>query len=197
MAIEKFTKLTSGGVPVNIENIDTDQIIPARFLKAVERKGFGDNLFRDWRYDKAGEPVASFPLNDPKYKGKILFAGKNFGCGSSREHAAWALYDYGFRVVVSSFFADIFRNNALNCGLLPLRVSEKFLADAFATIAADPAAQFEVDLEAQTIVNLTTGAKEAFEIDGYKKECLMNGYDDVDYLLSIRPEIEAYEQKNA
>ncbi len=197
MAIEKFTKLTSGGVPVNIENIDTDQIIPARFLKAVERQGFGDNLFRDWRYDKAGEPVASFPLNDPKYKGKILFAGKNFGCGSSREHAAWALYDYGFRVVVSSFFADIFRNNALNCGLLPLRVSEKFLADAFATIAADPAAQFEVDLEAQTIVNLTTGAKEAFEIDGYKKECLMNGYDDVDYLLSIRPEIEAYEQKNA
>ena len=197
MAIEKFTKLTSDGVPVNIENIDTDQIIPARFLKAVERQGFGDNLFRDWRYDKAGEPVASFPLNDPKYKGKILFAGKNFGCGSSREHAAWALYDYGFRVVVSSFFADIFRNNALNCGLLPLRVSEKFLADAFATIAADPAAQFEVDLEAQTIVNLTTGAKEAFEIDGYKKECLMNGYDDVDYLLSIRPEIEAYEQKNA
>ena len=197
MAIEKFTKLTSGGVPVNIENIDTDQIIPARFLKAVERKGFGDNLFRDWRYDKAGDPVGSFPLNDPKYKGKILFAGKNFGCGSSREHAAWALYDYGFRVVVSSFFADIFRNNALNCGLLPLRVSEKFLADAFATIAADPAAQFEIDLEAQTIVNLTTGAKEAFEIDGYKKECLMNGYDDVDYLLSIRPEIEAYEQKNA
>ena len=197
MAIEKFTKLVSGSVPVNIENIDTDQIIPARFLKAVERKGFGDNLFRDWRYDKSGAEIADFPLNQGKYAGKILFAGKNFGCGSSREHAAWALYDYGFRAVVSSFFADIFRNNALNCGLLPLRVSESFLAEAFATIAADPSAQFKIDLEAQSITNLTTGAKERFEIDGYKKECLMNGYDDVDYLLSIRPEIGAYEQKNS
>lgn len=191
--MDKISKICSCGVPVNIENIDTDQIIPARFLKAVERKGFGDNLFRDWRYDKEDKPIADFPLNDAKYSGNILFAAKNFGCGSSREHAAWALYDYGFRVIVSSFFADIFKNNALNCGLLPLRVSEKFLTSAFESIDKDPKAQFEVDLPAQTITNVATGEKESFEIDGYKKECLMNGFDDVDYLVSIRPEIESYE----
>lgn len=193
MSIPKFTKLTSGGVPVNIENIDTDQIIPARFLKAVERKGFGDNLFRDWRYDKAGAKVAQFPLNDAAYSGEILFAAKNFGCGSSREHAAWALFDYGFKVVVSSFFADIFKGNALNNGLLPIQVSDSFLDGAFAAIAADSKAQFEVDLQAQTITNLTSGEKASFDIDSYKKECLLNGYDDVDYLLSIKPEIEAFE----
>lgn len=196
MAIDKFTRLNSGGVPVNIENIDTDQIIPARFLKAVERKGFGDNLFRDWRYDKAGDPVADFPLNDKAYNGSILFAAKNFGCGSSREHAAWAIYDYGFRVVVSSFFADIFRNNALNCGILPIRVSEQFLENAFASMHENPGTLFEVDLEAQTVTNKATGEQESFDIDGYKKECLLNGYDDVDYLRSIRPEIEKYEQEN-
>lgn len=196
MAIDKFVKMNSGGIPVNIENIDTDQIIPARFLKAVERKGFGDNLFRDWRYDKAGNPVAEFPLNDKSYSGSILFAAKNFGCGSSREHAAWAIYDYGFRVVVSSFFADIFRNNALNCGILPITVSEKFLDNAFATMSDNKTAKFEVDLEAQTITNIVTGEKESFEIDGYKKECLLNGFDDVDYLRSIQNEIEKYEKAN-
>ncbi|MCC8019446.1 MAG: 3-isopropylmalate dehydratase small subunit [Rikenellaceae bacterium] len=196
MARDKFITLRSTGIPVNIENIDTDQIIPARFLKAVERKGFGDNLFRDWRYDKEERPVADFPLNDPRYGGKVLFAGDNFGCGSSREHAAWAIYDYGLRVVVSTSFADIFRNNALNCGLLPIRVSEGFLKGAFTAIASDPSAEFEIDLPGQTITNCATGESEQFEIDGYKKECLMNGYDDVDYLRSIQPEIEAYERAN-
>ena len=195
MAIPKFVKLVTTAVPLNIENVDTDQIIPARFLKAVERKGFGDNLFRDWRYGKDGAPVASFPLNDSKYKGEILVAAKNFGCGSSREHAAWAIFDYGFRVVVSSFFADIFKNNALNNGLLPIQVSEEFLKKIFAAVDADPAAQFEVDLENQTFTICATGDKTSFDIDGYKKECLLNGYDDVDYLLSIKPEIEAFEQK--
>ncbi|MDR2885303.1 MAG: 3-isopropylmalate dehydratase small subunit [Rikenellaceae bacterium] len=195
MAIPKFTTLRTTAVPVDIENIDTDQIIPARFLKAVERKGFGDNLFRDWRYDKAGQPVASFPLNDRRYGGEILIGAKNFGCGSSREHAAWAIYDYGFKTVVSSFFADIFKNNALNNGLLPIQVSEEFLAGAFASIATDPAAQFEVDLENQSITNLATGEKESFQIDAYKKECLLKGYDDVDYLRSIAPEIEAFEKR--
>lgn len=192
MAIPKFHKLHTGGVPVKIENIDTDQIIPARFLKATERKGFGDNLFRDWRYAKTGEPIADFPLNDPKYKGEILFAAKNFGCGSSREHAAWAIYDYGFKVVVSSFFADIFKNNALNNGLLPIQVSEEFLGKAFAAIDADPEAKFDIDLEAQTIT-LPSGESASFDIDGYKKECLLSGYDDVDYLVAMRPEIEKYE----
>ncbi|MFI3331391.1 MAG: 3-isopropylmalate dehydratase small subunit [Rikenellaceae bacterium] len=196
MAIPKFEKLLTGGVPVNIENIDTDQIIPARFLKAVERKGFGDNLFRDWRYDKNDAPIASFPLNMSCYNGEVLFGAKNFGCGSSREHAAWAIYDYGFKVVVSSFFADIFKNNALNNGLLPIQVSEAFLSEAFACMCADSACRFEVDLEAQTIQNAATGAKESFTIDGYKKECLLKGYDDVDYLRSIYSEIEAYENKN-
>ena len=193
MSIPKFTKLVSTAVPLPIENVDTDQIIPARFLKAVERKGFGDNLFRDWRYDKAGNQVASFPLNDKRYGGEILVAAKNFGCGSSREHAAWAIFDYGFRVVVSSFFADIFRNNALNNGLLPIRVSEEFLNEIFEAIKADSAAKFEVDLENQTFTILSTGKSASFYIDGYKKECLLNGYDDVDYLMSIRPEIERFE----
>ncbi len=193
MSIPKFTKLVSTAVPLPIENVDTDQIIPARFLKAVERKGFGDNLFRDWRYDKAGNQVASFPLNDKRYGGEILVAAKNFGCGSSREHAAWAIFDYGFRVVVSSFFADIFRNNALNNGLLPIRVSEEFLNEIFEAIKADSSAKFEVDLENQIFTILSTGKSASFDIDGYKKECLLNGYDDVDYLMSIRPEIERFE----
>lgn len=197
MSIPKFTKLVTTACPLNIENVDTDQIIPARFLKAVERKGFGDNLFRDWRYDKAGEPAASFPLNDPRYGGEVLVAAKNFGCGSSREHAAWAIFDYGFRVVVSSFFADIFKNNALNNGLLPVQVSEEFERKIFAAIEADPKAQFEIDLQNQTFTILATGEKTSFDIDGYKKECLLNGYDDVDYLLSIRDDIERYEQSRA
>ena len=194
MSIPKFKKLVTGAVPVNIENIDTDQIIPARFLKAVERKGFGDNLFRDWRYDKSDRKIGSFPLNDPKYSGEILVGAKNFGCGSSREHAAWAIFDYGFRVVVSSFFADIFRNNALNNGLLLVQVSEEFLQKVFAALETDPKARFTVDLESQTFT-LPSGESTRFEIDAYKKECLLNGYDDVDYLRSIRPEIEAFEQR--
>jgi len=196
MSIPKFTTLTCGAVPVRIENIDTDQIIPARFLKAVERKGFGDNLFRDWRYDAAGKPVAGFPLNDKRFGGQILVASKNFGCGSSREHAAWAIYDYGFKVVVSSFFADIFKNNALNNGLLPIQVSEDFLAKIFAAIDSDSAAKFEVNLADQTITIVATGEKAHFDIDAYKKECLSNGYDDVDYLVSLRPAIDQYETAN-
>ena len=193
MSIPKFVTFTSGAVPVEVENIDTDQIIPARFLKATERKGFGDNLFRDWRYDAAGQRIASFPLNDPRYEGRILVAGRNFGCGSSREHAAWAIADYGFRVVVSSFFADIFRNNALNNGLLPIRVSEEFLKAVFGEIRRDPKAQFTVDLGNQTLTALSDGRSERFEIDAYKKKCLLNGYDDVDYLRSIADRIEAFE----
>ncbi|GHU98578.1 3-isopropylmalate dehydratase small subunit [Bacteroidia bacterium] len=193
MPIPKFTTLRCGTVPVKIENIDTDQIIPARFLKAVERKGFGDNLFRDWRYDAQGAPIEAFPLNDKRYKGEILVASKNFGCGSSREHAAWAIYDYGFKVVVSSFFADIFKNNALNNGLLPVQVSEEFLAAIFKELERDRAAQLEVDLGRQTIAIVSTGEKCSFEIDSYKKQCLTNGYDDVDYLVSLRPEIDSYE----
>ena len=193
MSIPKFVTFTSGAVPVEVENIDTDQIIPARFLKATERKGFGDNLFRDWRYDAAGQRIASFPLNDPRYEGRILVAGRNFGCGSSREHAAWAIADYGFRVVVSSFFADIFRNNALNNGLLPIRVSEEFLKAVFGEIRRDPKAQFTVDLGNQTLTIVSDGSSEGFEIDAYKKRCLENGYDDVDYLRSIADRIEAFE----
>ncbi len=195
MSIPKFDKLISRAIPVRTENIDTDQIIPARFLKAVERKGFGDNLFYDWRFNKAGQPIAGFPLNDPRYQGEILVAGRNFGCGSSREHAAWAIFDHGFRVVVSSFFADIFRNNALNNGLLPVKVSDEFLAEIFAEIDRDPMAQFEVDLEQQTFTILSSKHSETFEIDAYKKRCLQNGYDDVDYLVSIMPQIEAFEEK--
>ena len=193
MSIPKFVTFTSGAVPVEVENIDTDQIIPARFLKATERKGFGDNLFRDWRYDAAGQRIASFPLIDPRYEGRILVAGRNFGCGSSREHAAWAIADYGFRVVVSSFFADIFRNNALNNGLLPIRVSEEFLKAVFGEIRRDPKAQFTVDLGNQTLTIVSDGRSEGFEIDVYKKRCLENGYDDVDYLRSIADRIEAFE----
>lgn len=194
MAIPKFEKLVSPAIPLDMENVDTDQIIPARFLKAVKREGFGDNLFRDWRYDKQNNPIAGFPLNDKKYSGKILVAGKNFGSGSSREHAAWAIYDYGIPVVVSSFFADIFKNNALNNGLLTVQVSEEFLKKIFAAIAKDPQTPFEVDLENQTFSIIPTGEKERFEIDNYKKQCLLNGYDDVDYLVSIYPEIEAFEK---
>lgn len=198
MAREKFVKFVSSAVPVNVENIDTDQIIPARFLKATERKGFGDNLFRDWRYTKDNQLIEEFPVNDhARYEGTILVAGYNFGCGSSREHAAWAIYDYGFRVVVSSFFADIFRNNALNNGLLPIQVTPDFLAEIFDTIANDSHVKFTVDLENQTFTNNTTGRSEKFAIDGYKKECLLNGYDDVDYLVTLRPEVERFERERA
>lgn len=195
MAIEKFNKIVSCAIPLNIENIDTDQIIPARFLKAVERKGFGDNLFRDWRFDKNDNVIEEFPLCNPKYSGNILIAGKNFGCGSSREHAAWAIYDHGLKVVVSSFFADIFRNNALNNGLLPIQVSESFLEEIFTTIENDANAKFTVDLEAQSLTNDSTSNSETFAIDGYKKECLLNGYDDVDFLVAMRDKIENYEKR--
>lgn len=192
---QKFTTLHSTIVPLPIENIDTDQIIPARFLKATTREGFGQNLFRDWRYDKEGNPKEEFIMNSPVYKGKILVAGKNFGCGSSREHAAWAIEGAGFRAVVSSFFADIFRNNALNNGLLPVVVSEKMLAEIFSAAEADPAMQLYIDLPSQTIEIAGSGIKEEFEIAPYKKECLMNGYDDVDFLVSIRKDIETFENR--
>ena len=191
----KFTTLTSTAVPLPIENIDTDQIIPARFLKATTREGFGENLFRDWRYDKDGQPKADFVMNSPIYGGEILVAGKNFGCGSSREHAAWAIDGAGYRAVVSSFFADIFRNNALNNGLLPVTVSEQMLAAIFAAVESDPKTEIKIDLPAQTIEIVGTEHKESFEIAPYKKQCLVNGYDDVDFLVSIRTEIEALEQK--
>ena len=193
MAYDKFSKIISPAVPLPVENVDTDQIIPARFLKAVERKGFGENLFRDWRYNKDGSPKSDFPLNDPKYSGKILVAGKNFGSGSSREHAAWAIYDYGFRVVVSSFFADIFKNNALNNGLLPVVVSPEFLEKTFETIEKNPNAEFEVNLEEQTFTNLSTGESEKFEINPYKKHCLKIGLVDIDYLVKMKDEIETFE----
>ncbi len=189
-----INKINSSTVPIQLENIDTDQIIPARFLKATSRDGFGDNLFRDWRYNSDNSPKGDFVLNDPTYSGKILVAGKNFGCGSSREHAAWAIKDAGFDVVVSSFFADIFKNNALNNFLLPVTVSEDFLQKAFAAIRKDPATEITVDLETQTI-SLPTGESETFEISNYKKTCLLNGYDDIDYLLSIRGEIEQFEKQ--
>ncbi|MDR2894603.1 MAG: 3-isopropylmalate dehydratase small subunit [Alistipes sp.] len=195
MSIPKFEKLTSRAVPLPAENIDTDQIIPARYLKATERRGFGDNLFRDWRFDANGVPVAGFPLGDCRYGGEILVAGSNFGCGSSREHAAWALCDYGFRVVVSSFFADIFRGNALNNGLLPITVSEKFLARMFTEIESNNNAKFEVDLEEQTVTILSSRCSERFEIDAYKKKCLLGGLDDVDYLVTLAPEIETFEKR--
>ena len=191
----KFTTLLSTAVPLPIENIDTDQIIPARFLKATTREGFGENLFRDWRYESNGEPKADFVMNSPLYKGQILVAGKNFGCGSSREHAAWAIDGAGFRAVVSSFFADIFRNNALNNGLLPVQVSDEMLAAIFKAIETNPATELKIDLEAQTIEIEGTTLKESFEIAPYKKQCLMNGYDDVDYLVSIHQEIKEFEQK--
>ena len=190
----KFTTLLSTAVPLPIENIDTDQIIPARFLKATTREGFGENLFRDWRYDSNGEPKADFVMNSSTYSGQILVAGKNFGCGSSREHAAWAIDGAGFRAVVSSFFADIFRNNALNNGLLPVKVSDNMLAAIFQAIEANPATQLKIDLEAQTIEIEGSTIKESFDIAPYKKQCLMNGYDDVDYLVSIHQEIKEFEQ---
>ncbi len=193
--IEKFKTLSSTCVPLPIENVDTDQIIPARFLKATTREGFGDNLFYDWRYDASGAKIESFVLNDATYTGSILVAAKNFGCGSSREHAAWAVGGYGFRVVVSSFFADIFKNNALNNGVLPVVVSQEFLAEIFATIQSDAEAVLTVDLEAQTITNNSSGRVESFDINPYKKSCLLSGYDDIDYLLSNRAKIEEWEQR--
>lgn len=192
MAYDKFNILTSTAVPMPIENVDTDQIIPARFLKATERKGFGDNLFRDWRFYSDGTPKADFVLNNPVYSGKILVGGKNFGSGSSREHAAWAIYDYGFRCVISSFFADIFRNNCLNIGVLPVQVSADFLNQIFQAIEKNPDTEFKVDLPAQTVTILATGASESFDINDYKKENMLNGYDDIDYLVKMKPEIQAF-----
>lgn len=192
---KKFTVLRSTAVPLPIENVDTDQIIPARFLKATTRDGFGENLFRDWRFDNEGNPIKDFVLNNPKYKGKILVAGKNFGCGSSREHAAWAIADYGFKAVVSSFFADIHKNNELNNFVLPVVVSEEFLASLFKSIEEDPTAEITIDLKNQTIVNEKTGEKEEFEINSYKKECLLEGLDDIEYLLKNKEAIETFEQQ--
>ncbi len=192
MAYDKFTILKSTAVPLPIENVDTDQIIPARFLKATERKGFGDNLFRDWRYDSNDQPKADFVLNNPIYAGKILVGGKNFGSGSSREHAAWAVYDYGFRCVVSSFFADIFRNNCINVGILPVQVSPEFLDQIFTQIEKDPKSEMEVNLEEQSITIVATGARESFAINGYKKHNLLNGFDDIDYLQAMKDEIKTF-----
>jgi 3-isopropylmalate/(R)-2-methylmalate dehydratase small subunit len=192
--MEKFKTITTSCVPLNIENVDTDQIIPARFLKATNRVGFGDNLFRDWRYDSKNKPKSDFVLNNSGYTGKILVAGRNFGCGSSREHAVWAIYDYGFRVVISSFFADIFKNNCLNVGLLPVQVSDTFLTKIFQAIEKNADAQVKVDLESQEVKIVESGISEKFEIGSYKKECLLKGYDDIDYLLNLKPKIEAYEK---
>lgn len=191
--MKKFTKLTSAVVPLNIENIDTDQIIPARFLKSTTREGFGENLFRDWRYTNDDQPKKDFVLNDPTYSGKILVAGKNFGCGSSREHAAWAIQDAGFDVVVSSFFADIFKGNALNNGLLPVQVSEEFLTQIFKAVENDAKSALEVDLESQTVMIVENGATENFEINAYKKSCLINGYDDIDFILAQKDLIVEFE----
>lgn len=192
MSKEKFITLKSKAVPLPIENIDTDQIIPARFLKATTREGFGENLFRDWRYDGDGNPKADFVLNQPTYSGKILVGGKNFGCGSSREHAAWSIYDYGFRVVISSFFADIFKGNALNNALLPVQVTDTFLKKIFALIEKNPSTEITVDLRQQKVI-LEDGSSESFDINPYKKICLTNGYDDIDYLLSLKEEIKKFE----
>lgn len=196
MAYDKFNILKSTAVPLPIENVDTDQIIPARFLKATERTGFGDNLFRDWRYNNDNTPKKDFVLNNPVYHGKILVGGRNFGSGSSREHAAWAVYDYGFRCVVSSFFADIFKNNCINVGILPVQVSAKFLDNIFKAIEADPNAEFEVNLPEQTITILATGDKELFAINGYKKNNLTYGYDDIDYLQAMGKEIQSFASKS-
>lgn len=196
MAYDKFNILKSTVVPLPAENVDTDQIIPARFLKATEREGFGDNLFRDWRYDVEGNPKKDFVLNDPTYSGKILLAGKNFGSGSSREHAVWALYDYGFRCVVSSFFADIFKNNCLNIGVLPVTISPEFAEVLFKAVEEDPKTEVEIDIDKQTITLLSTGQHESFDINSYKKENMKNGFDDIDYLLNIKDEIITFaEQK--
>ncbi len=194
MALEKFLKLESGCIPLAVENVDTDQIIPARFLKATSREGFGNNLFRDWRFDGKGNPITNFVFNDQRYSGKILVAGRNFGCGSSREHAAWAIYDYGFRAIISSFFADIFTNNALNNGLLPVMVSDKFLKDLFRHLNEKPDLNVIIDLSQQLVVNKHSGATEHFGINSYKKNNLLKGYDDLDYLISVRKEIENFER---
>ena len=194
MAYDKFVVLTSTAYPLPIENVDTDQIIPARFLKATERKGFGDNFFRDWRYDKNDNPIADFPLNDAKYTGaKILVGGKNFGSGSSREHAAWSVYDFGLRCVISSFFADIFRNNCLNIGVLPVQVSPEFAQKLFDAIYADPKTEIKVDLPNQSVTLVATGESETFEINGYKKGNMLNGFDDIDYLQNIKEDIKIFE----
>lgn len=192
MAYDKFNTLTSTAVPLPIENVDTDQIIPARFLKATERVGFGDNLFRDWRYNPDNTPKEDFVLNDATYSGKILVGGKNFGSGSSREHAAWAVYDYGFRAVVSSFFADIFKNNCLNIGVLPVQVSPEFLEKIFKSIFANPKTELEINLQEQTITLVPTGEKERFDISPYKKDNMQNGFDDIDYLQSMKTEITEF-----
>ena len=191
--MEKFNTHISQAIPLNIANVDTDQIIPARFLKATDKKGFGDNVFRDWRFDKTGTLVSDFSLNNPLYSGSVLIAGDNFGCGSSREHAAWALVGFGFKVIVSSFFADIFKGNALNNSLLPVQVSEAFLTHLFSAIETDANTQFEVNLESQTISIKGTNLSESFDIDPYKKTCMINGYDDIDYLVNKKEIIEAFE----
>lgn len=191
--MEKFKTFGSSVVPLPISDVDTDQIIPARYLKVTDKKGFGQHLFNDWRYDSDGEPIPQFVLNQPEHTGEILVAGKNFGCGSSREHAAWALYDYGFKVVISSFFADIFKDNALNNGLLPIQVSEIFLDEIFTKVNADRTTKLEIDLENQEVLLLGSSTIENFEINPYKKECLINGHDDIDYLINLKPEIEQYE----
>ncbi len=195
MKKEKFDIITDSCIPLPLENIDTDQIVPARFLKATTREGFGDNLFRDWRFDKEGNKIESFVMNNPAYSGRILVAGKNFGCGSSREHAAWAIADYGFRVVVSSFFADIHKNNELNNFVLPVVVSEQFLKELFDSIEKNPKTEVTVNLPEQSIINNATGNKEYFEINAYKKHCLMNGLDDIDFLLSNKDKIEQWEKR--
>ena len=192
--MEAFKKVVSSAVPLQVEEIDTDQIIPARFLKATTREGFGENLFRDWRFNPDGSPKQDFVLNNSMYHGKILIAGHNFGCGSSREHAAWAIYDFGFKVVVSSFFADIFKGNALNNGLLPVQISKETLDGFFLAIEKNPKVEFEVNLEQQYISCSDAGLKESFDIDAYKKECLLNGYDDIDFLISQTAEIENFEK---
>jgi 3-isopropylmalate/(R)-2-methylmalate dehydratase small subunit len=194
MAYDKFNILRSTVVPLAAENVDTDQIIPARFLKATERKGFGDNLFRDWRYDVEGNPKMDFVLNDPTYSGKILLSGRNFGSGSSREHAVWSIYDYGFRCVVSSFFADIFKNNCLNIGVLPVTISPEFADVLFKAVEADPNTEVEVDIDKQSITLLSTGQSESFDINTYKKENMKNGFDDIDYLLNLKDEIHSFAQ---
>ena len=191
--MEKFTTLKSKAIPLNVANIDTDQIIPARFLKATDKKGFGDNVFKDWRYNDSGDLKSDFPLNNPKYSGSILVAANNFGCGSSREHAAWALVDYGLKVIISSFFADIFRANALNNGLLPIQVSETFLEKLFKVIESDANTILTVDLETQSLTVNDTGLSCNFDIDSYKKTCLINGYDDIDYLINQKEKIKAFE----
>jgi len=195
MAYEKFNILKSSAVPLNIDNVDTDQIIPARFLKATERKGFGDNLFKDWRYNSDNTLVDSFPLNNKKYEGKILVAGKNFGCGSSREHAVWAIYDYGFRAVISSFFADIFKNNCLNIGILPVQVSELFLSEIFSEIDKNSKNLFEINLKNQEFEIKSSGKKEKFEISTYKKSNMSNGFDDIDYLINKKDQISTFANK--